>query len=885
MRKIYSVILLFMLSVLGIAANAETIIVNVDDISRVYYSYNSTDYEFENEGDNTITVSQYSSIYIKAKSGNFITKVVKKSTGGEMSISNMTECYIYNGSDDGETYTVTSVNADQIRDASCTVKVDNASKVLLQRYNNTVVELENGDNTVKFSTTYEIPFTIQSRQSQPLYQVLVNNEVQEASGSYWRINPQTGDVIEVKADFPDQNESVVFQYNSEEAKGAITKVTVDGVEVNNYNDEDFTVKCGSLIEITFNTSDYSINSFSVNGSTQYVYSTYQMYVTGTTNFVLNATKYAMLQLKLTITDPSHITLYKGYSYQGNIVSGLVSGENTIDVSASNTLLQLKANTGCYITSISDNKGTTYTLDYNNCYTINVSEGLEVTVESGATVRDANCTINVDDASLVTVVRSNDSSVELTNGKNTVEFSTESELPLRISSSSYKPLYKVTLDGESVDATGYYYYVSPSNGSVIDITAVLPDENEAVKFVYSDEDAKGIISRVTVDGTEVTNFNEEYFTVKCGQQISIYFNTTDYKLDELKVNGTAQSAAYGSFSSYITAPTTFQVSAHKYGNVNIKLNVTDPEHITVYKGYYYLGNTVSGLVAGENTVEVPENNPTLQIVATSGCYITSVTDNNETTYNADYYGYYTINATEGLEVTVVSGKIERNKKAVIYIDDISAAQYGLNVYRADRSSISVSTGYNTVEFYDGDCPFIIQAYGSSVAKLYRNGEELSPDYTGGTSFSVSLNDGDVVKFFVKSAPSTHNVTLTTNADPQTEISIVADCITDVDANGSFTALTGTELTVAPGNNTELTVTANGEAVSAAADGSFTIVITADTNVAISAKYSGISTIEADAERGNVYNTQGVLVLKAADAASLNTLPAGIYIMNGKKIVVR
>ena len=64
--------MLFMLSVLGIAANAETIIVNVDSKDRVYYTYNGTNYEFENNGDNTITVAQYSSIYIKAKDGIFL---------------------------------------------------------------------------------------------------------------------------------------------------------------------------------------------------------------------------------------------------------------------------------------------------------------------------------------------------------------------------------------------------------------------------------------------------------------------------------------------------------------------------------------------------------------------------------------------------------------------------------------------------------------------------------------------------------------------------------------------------------------------------------------------------------------------------------------------
>ena len=58
------------------------------------------------------------------------------------------------------------------------------------------------------------------------------------------------------------------------------------------------------------------------------------------------------------------------------------------------------------------------------------------------------------------------------------------------------------------------------------------------------------------------------------------------------------------------------------------------------------------------------------------------------------------------------------------------------------------------------------------------------------------------------------------------------------------------------------------------------------MAITLPSTGIEGVNVDAQaNGNVYNTQGVLVMKNADAAKVNALPAGIYLMNGKKIVVR
>jgi hypothetical protein len=50
-------------------------------------------------------------------------------------------------------------------------------------------------------------------------------------------------------------------------------------------------------------------------------------------------------------------------------------------------------------------------------------------------------------------------------------------------------------------------------------------------------------------------------------------------------------------------------------------------------------------------------------------------------------------------------------------------------------------------------------------------------------------------------------------------------------------------------------------------------------------TGIADVEAEANDYTVYNLQGVKVLETTDASRLNTLPAGVYIVNGTKVLVK
>lgn len=252
---------------------------------------------------------------------------------------------------------------------------------------------------------------------------------------------------------------------------------------------------------------------------------------------------------------------------------------------------------------------------------------------------------------------------------------------------------------------------------------------------------------------------------------------------------------------------------------------------------------------------------------------------------DYSDAYNVTVTEGMKIVVKSGSIERNSKAVVYIDSKEAAAQYFSFQHSDRSSIDIATGYNEISFYDGDNPFGLSWYGAEYANVYKNNEAIKPMYEGSTTYELNLTDGDVVKIFLASNPEMLEAELTAadNVDAS-KVAVTMDRISSVtEWAGKHNVLPGTEISIKPAEGYEISVAVDGENVNAGEDGAFTVVVSKNTTVAVSLKGTGISSINAEKAAGNhIYNIQGVHV---ADNADMKQLPAGIYIINGKKVVKR
>lgn len=626
---------------------------------------------------------------------------------------------------------------------------------------------------------------------------------------------------------------------------------------------------------------------------------YSLFLTALLSMVAIAAN--AVNITINIDDPERVTVKVNYTEQNN----LVKGDNIFNV-PEYTPVQIEAKSGNMLTSVvkkttSSNEaisGMTSCSIY--IYSSHEGETWTVTSMPMDEARDGSCQIYVDDASKVKVQRSGTYTYvdNLVSGEfTTVKYMTASETQLQIASTDYStPLYQVKQDGNVVSPQYGYYTVTLSEGSKIEIFANYPDEDVAVKFNYANEESKAFITGVKVDGEEVTNYNDADFTVKLGKKVEITGNATDYKVNSFKVNG---SSIYfsGSYNFVVTGETTIDVDANKYAMINATLNIDNPDNVTVYKNYSYgNGTMVEGLKAGENAIELSEKGTTIGIKANSGCYITSVTsvvgegdDAKPQTYTTDYNNCYSITVTEGMVITVVSGAIERDKTAMIYVDDVTKAPYGHSLTRNDHTSIELASGYNKFEFYEGDIPAMISFYGSASVTTYKNDELISPEYTGGSYYTLSdLADGDVVKVFLAGAPSTYNVTfdVTGNAANAT---VTRDIITEVkDWSKGFSTLQGTEVSMTPAKGYNMAVTVGEDALTADEEGNFTFTVDADTNVKVSiSTTSGIKDIvTANASsNGNIYNLQGVLVKKGSASVDAENLPAGIYIINGKKVVKR
>ena len=505
----------------------------------------------------------------------------------------------------------------------------------------------------------------------------------------------------------------------------------------------------------------------------------------------------------------------------------------------------------------------------------------------AASRTASCTVNIDDASKVNMAYYDGSKVELVNGENTVKFNPETESQFQISHVNYgETLYSVKLNDVAQSDSYGRYYVTVANGDKLDIAANFPVVPATISFSYGANESEviGCLS-AKVNGVDVTDFDGKQLSVMMGDKVTLVGNTDLYNFNyAITVNGASQYF-YGSYEFTVTSETnTVEVNATKYTSYNAYITVDAPENIEVYPG---TSNTPLQLTAGvATTIEMTSNNNYINIRPTTDCSIVSIQVNGVEYGTVNGYGTSgtTIrNINENDQIVITTKKIARDKVATIWVDDLSAAPYGYGVQRySDRASVTlVSVEAATENFDDSDNPYYLSFYGPTYCTIFQNGIYTAPQYEGSTSYYVTLADGDAVKVYLASEPNKYAVTFSQN---------VENAVTSVSTDGQvyanwangFTALEGTKVTLAvDAENAEVTV--GGEKANVDENGNYVVEITKDTEIVIS-EASGIENINIEnAYNGNVYNMQGILVIKNANAEQINTLPAGLYIVNGKKVI--
>lgn len=559
---------------------------------------------------------------------------------------------------------------------------------------------------------------------------------------------------------------------------------------------------------------------------------------------------------VSVDDASKLTLYLGSSAQS-----LTNGDNVLDVKTGDRLY-FSANTGFVLKQVNNGTSDEYISSLTSC-SVSLDESKHdgakwvVTTATLDEVRTAVCKVTVDDASKVTLGTSGTySKLNLENGVNNVKFVPGVESPLAVSAKdSNTSLYSVTKNGTSVAAAYGSYRIDVVDGDEINIVANYPNIDYAVKFNLS-EKAGGFITEVLVNNVPVTNYLDDNFTVKVGSKVTIKGNTNDYKLESFNVNG-SDIDFYGSYEFKITATSTVNIVAHKYGNMTAHVNIDDASHVTVYKGYSYYGNKAD-VKTGLNDVEIPESAPILCIAANDGFRLVSVTDGTTEYTDRDGFSEVNVKAVDGMNLTVTTAALVRDKKAVVYVEDADSPSM-MRFMRKDYTQQKLATGYNTIEFYDGDSPFNTSVYGTTSLNVYKNDELVTPPYAGAQSYSLTLADNDVVKLFFTKTPAKVEANITVDGDAE-KLNVTKDRIVSVNNfTSALSCLEGTEVAFSTADGYAIkAIDMNGTAVTAETDGSYKVVVNSNSIINVKvAVASGIGSVTTSAQKGaDVYTVAGV-----------------------------
>ena len=506
----------------------------------------------------------------------------------------------------------------------------------------------------------------------------------------------------------------------------------------------------------------------------------------------------------------------------------------------------------------------------------------VTSVSEDAIYTKSFTVNVDNpAGVEAMLSTSYRSVSLVQGENTVKYNPDTETSFSIRKGYGKPLYKVTKDGEDVAAQGQAFSLNITEGMKVNVTAEWPaDVKYTVTFNWGNEDSKGYIQKVQVDNVDVPLADK--MEIAGGSQVSITCNNADYTLDSFMVDGVSQSI-YGQLNFYVTKNTVIDVTAHKAKMLQCTLNIDDPNNVTVYQGYQYENNVLS-LVAGNNTIEMSENgSKCITIVANAQCFVTSINDGTQD-LTVSSYGT-TVNVTDGMVITVKTGKVVRDKVATVEVLGRELADYYFNFFSEnDRTySFEFGDGTNYLEFGDSDLPFNFGFAGSSnpTSTIYVNGLRAHQYYG---QYKLYFNDGAAICIDLNETNKANEKTVTVTLGEGIEKSAVEKMETAIgeayewDTKG-FTSIDGADytVTITPSADADFLVYVDDDQVEKNEQGQFVANITAQSEtISIAAAPTAISQVEKAAADGKIYTIAGVQVKKATK---------GFYIINGKKCLVK
>lgn len=582
MKKFYLFLIMLLSVIAPQAADAFSITLNVDDASRLNVFLNG--YKELVNGDNVFEVNDGDYLSITTQNNAGLVSVMNGDKAVKLDSYSSFNLKLTESEYAGAKLMIKTATLDEMRTASCKVTVDDPSKVTLRLSRTfTTVQLKSGENEVKFIPGTESTFTISPQSyDTPLYKVTRNSVAAEAEyGSYTLKNVAEGDVIDIQANYPDIDCAVKFNVNAE-GVGFIKSVTVNGNEVTNYLDDNFTVKCGSTISITRNSEDYKLESFKVNGedkTSDFYEDSYNIFVTDATTLDITAKKYTTFKATVDIDDVSHATVYKGYSYYDDAFD-MKNGKNEIEVSEKQPLISLVAKDGYYFTSVND--GTKeYTDQSTSEINVDVTDGMVLKVVTAAIVRDKKALVYVDDRSATSSMvfsRGDYNRIEIGTGYNELEFY-KGDNPFSVT--VYANTKKVYKNDVAVDPTysgGSYFRFSLEDGDVVKMFFT-----KTPATVKADITANGGAENLSVVKDRIQPVADFSAGISCLEDTELAFAAKEgYSIKALSVDGTAATAeADGTYKVVVKADANIVVDLQTASGISSVTNADTNRTANVY----------------------------------------------------------------------------------------------------------------------------------------------------------------------------------------------------------------------------------------------------------------------------------------------------------------
>ena len=553
--------------------------------------------------------------------------------------------------------------------------------------------------------------------------------------------------------------------------------------------------------------------------------------------------------------------------------------------------------GYAITSIVDENGTALSGFYGGTayvylYSYYSGKHWYVSTMNLEEARTASFTMTVDDPSLVTATLSGTKSrLDVQEGTVTYKFAPDVENVLTLFSQGDKNIYSITKNDEPITVDSYSVQIPLEDDCNIVVQTQWPDIPCSVSLQYDHEATPDLITGVAVNNENV-DLVDDSFSCQLGDEVAVYMNSNDYNVTGIKINGEEQNMSYFYGNLYFTVSqeeNVVEITAAPYGTITAIVNVTCKDAFSVYKQYQSPENLVE-IVEGENIIELSQKNNSMSYSVNPGYELVSATKTEGDLDPIDISNSpYIYDITDGMVINLVGQAEVLDSHAVIWVDDMSAANYYFSFENAKRFNYATSmeNGYTEFDFSENSYnPFGLGWAGDNIQKfVFLNGEAKNPNYEGGSFWNLTIADGDVVKAFVAAEPV--NCTVSIDAEEGVATEVTVDRISPVtDWSEGISCFNGTEVAIAASledPDKTVVVTLNDESLVAGEDGKYVFVVENVTNsVSITTTTSGVKSMISDKTVSPVFNLQGIRVANSDD---LNNLPAGVYVVDGKKVVVK